>query len=97
MESLSNAKVRELKARAQRMKASVKLGKDGLSEAFLSGLDAALKHQELVKVKFEHHKEEKKDLAPQLAERTGSHLVTRVGNVVVLYRQKPAEDVEPEE
>jgi RNA-binding protein YhbY len=28
---------------------------------------------------------------PELAEKTGSHLVTRVGNVVVLYRPKPAD------
>lgn len=96
MESLSNAKIRALKARAQRMKATVKLGKEGLTEAFLSGLDNALKHQELVKVKFEFHKEEKKDLAPQMAERTGSHLVMRVGNVVVLYREKLVEAATPE-
>ena len=38
-------------------------------------------------------KEQKKELSPQLAEKTNSHLVTRVGNVVVLYRPKP---IEPE-
>jgi RNA-binding protein len=48
-----------------------------------------LKHHELVKVKFDEFKEQKKELAPQLAEKSGSHLVTRVGNVVVLYRPKP--------
>jgi RNA-binding protein YhbY len=30
--------------------------------------------------------EQKKELAPKLAELTGSHLIMRVGNVVVLYR-----------
>ena len=39
--------------------------------------------------KEEQDKEEKKELTPQLAERSGSYLVTRVGNVVVLYRPKP--------
>ena len=89
MGSLSNAQIREFKARAQRMKATVKVGKDGLSARFLAGLDEALKHSELLKVKFDEFKEQKKDLAPQLAEKTGSHLITRVGNVVVLYRPKP--------
>jgi RNA-binding protein len=89
MKSLSNAQTRALKARAQRLKAILKVGKDGLSPAFLTALDDALNHHELLKVKFEFLKEQKKDLAPQLAERSGSQLVTRVGNVVVLYRPKP--------
>jgi len=50
-----------------------------------------LKRHELVKVKFDNFKEQKKELAPQVAEKTGSHLVTRVGNVVVVFRRKPAE------
>jgi RNA-binding protein len=92
MEELTNAQIRELKARAQRMKATVKVGKEGLSPKFIASLEEVLKHNELIKVKFEDHKEEKKELSPQLAEKTGSHLVTRVGNVVVLYRPKPVEE-----
>jgi len=70
------------------MKASVKVGKAGLSPEFLAGLGRELEIHELVKVKFEEFKDQKKLLAPQLAEKTASHLVTRVGNVVVLYRPK---------
>jgi RNA-binding protein len=91
MISLTNAQIRDFKARAQRLKATLKVGKDGLGPRFLAALDDALKHHELVKVKFDAFKEQKKELAPQLAEKTGSHLVTRVGNVVVLYRPVPAE------
>ena len=40
-------------------------------------------------VKFSDFKEEKKTLAPQLAEKTGSELIMRVGNVAVLFRAKP--------
>ena len=90
MEPLTNAQIRALKAQAQRMKATLKVGKEGLSAAFLAALDDLLKHHELVKVKFDDFKEQKKELTPQLAEKSGSHLVTRVGNVVVLYRPKPA-------
>ena len=91
MEPLSNVQIRSFKAQAQRMKATLKVGKDGLSPAFIAALDESLKHQELIKVKFDEFKDEKKTLAPRLAEATGSHLVTRVGNVAVLYRPKPAE------
>ena len=86
--TLTNAQIRTLKAQAQGLKATLKVGKEGLSPQFLSALDDALKHRELVKVKFDEFKERKKELSPQLAEKTGSHLVTRVGNVVVLYRAK---------
>jgi len=91
MVSLTNAQIRSLKARAQRMKATLEIGKDGVSPRFLAALDDVLKHHELVKVKFGQFKEEKKELAPQVAEKSGSHLVMRVGNVMVLFRPKPEE------
>ncbi|MGD0812122.1 MAG: YhbY family RNA-binding protein [Verrucomicrobiota bacterium] len=91
MVSLTNPQIRSLKAQAQRLKATLKVGKEGLSPQFLAAVDDALKHHELVKVKFDEFKEQKKELAPQLAEKTGSRLVTRVGNVAVLFRAKPAE------
>jgi RNA-binding protein len=86
---LTNAKLRELKARAQLMKPSMKVGHDGLSAPFLAELETLLTRHELVKVKFSDFKEEKKTLSPQLAAKTGSELIMRVGNVAVLYRAKP--------
>jgi RNA-binding protein len=92
MAPLTNAQIRSLKAQAQRMKATLKIGKEGLSPQFLAALNDALAHRELVKVKFDEFKEQKKELTPILAEKSNSHLVTRVGNVAVLYRQKPKPD-----
>ena len=96
MLSLTSTQVRNLKAQAQRLKATLKVGKEGLSPQFLAALDDTLKHRELVKVKFDEFKEQKKELAPQLAEKSRSHLVTRVGNVVVLYRPETVEEEQPE-
>jgi RNA-binding protein len=87
--TLNNAEKRELKARAQRLEPVVKLGHGGMSDAFLRSLDEALTQHGLVKMKFTDHKEERKVLAPQIAERTGSTLVAQVGNVAVFYRPKP--------
>jgi RNA-binding protein len=92
MVSLTNAQVRDFKAQAQKLKATLKVSKEGLSPQFLAALDEVLKHHELVKVKFDEFKEQKRDLAPQLAERSRSHLVTRIGIVVVLHRPKPVEE-----
>lgn len=95
MVPLTNAQKRAFKAQAQRLKATLKVGKEGLSPQFLAALDDALKHRELVKVKFDDFKDQKKELAPQLAEQSGSHLITRVGNVVVLYRARPVDEPSP--
>jgi RNA-binding protein len=54
-------------------------------------VDEGLKHHQLLKVKFDEFKDEKKQLAPVLAEKTSSHLIMQVGNVVVLYRRMPAD------
>ncbi len=92
MVALTNPQIRALKAQAQRLKATLKVGKEGLSPQFLAALDEALKHHELIKVKFDDLKDQKKELSPQLAEKSGSHLVTRVGNVVVLYRPRKQQE-----
>ena len=86
---LSNAEKRDLKARAQRLEPMVKLGHAGMSEAFLKSLDAALTLHGLVKMKFSDFKDQKHDLAPQIAEKTASTLVMQVGNVAVFFRAKP--------
>jgi RNA-binding protein len=88
--SLSTPEKRALKARAQRLEAVVKLGHAGISEAFLKSMEEALATHELVKMKFSDFKEEKKTLAPEIANRTQSELVTLVGNVAVYFRAKPA-------
>ena len=89
MDELTNAEIRKLKARAQLMEPMLKVGKAGLSDGFLKSVDEALALHELVKIKFTEFKEEKKTLAPELAEKTSSRLIMRVGNVAVLYRRKP--------
>jgi RNA-binding protein len=90
MEKIAGPLLRTLKARAQRLEPMFKVGKSGLSDGFLKSVDAGLSHHELVKVKFVEFKEEKKVLAPALAEKTSSQIVMRVGNVVVLYRANNA-------
>lgn len=88
LEPLTNAQIRKFKAAAQLMEPMLKVGKAGLSDGFVQTVSQALDQHELVKIKFAEFKEQKKELAPMLAEKTGSHLVMRVGNVMVLHRPK---------
>lgn len=87
---LNNAEKRELKSKAQLLEPVVKLGLAGVSDAFLRSLDTALTLHGLVKMKFTAFKEDKRELAPNIAERTNSELIMQVGNVAVFYRAKPA-------
>ncbi len=97
IEPLNNAQIRKFKAAAQLLEPMLKVGKSGLSEGFIRTVDDALKLHELVKIKFVDFKDQKKELAPELAEKTGSHLIMRVGNVMVLHRPRPSAEtaVEP--
>lgn len=88
-EALTNRELRELKARAQLLKPMLKVGKDGLSPAFLKATDDALAHHELVKVKFDDFKDQRKELTPQLADGVSAKLIMQVGHVVVLFRRRP--------
>ncbi len=73
LEPLTNSQIRKFKAAAQLMEPMLKIGKAGLSEGFIRSVDLALAQHELVKIKFAEFKEQKKELAPQLAEKTVLH------------------------
>lgn len=90
LKPLGNPEIRRLKAAAQLLDPILKIGKAGLSDGFVQSVNDALSQHELVKIKFVEFKDQKKDLAPQLAGRTASYLVMRVGNVMVLHRPPTA-------
>ncbi|MGN6553234.1 MAG: YhbY family RNA-binding protein [Verrucomicrobiota bacterium] len=94
LEALSNSQIRKFKADAQRLEPIFKIGKAGFSEGFVRSVDEALSQHELVKLKFVEFKDQKKNMAPQLAEKTRSHLIMRVGNVMVLHRPRAAAEAE---
>ncbi len=90
LEPLTNPQIRKFKAAAQRLEPMLKVGQAGLSDGFIRTVSETLAQHELVKIKFVNFKDQKKELAPLLAEKTASHLVMRVGNVMVLHRPRPA-------
>ena len=78
--------LRQLKARAQKLKAVIHLGHDGITDALTAALDQALADHGLVKVRFTAHKSERKELSASLATRAGARLVLQVGHTATLYR-----------
>ena len=76
-----------LKAQAHPLTPIVMVGKGGLSEQVVQALDEALTSHELVKVKFQAHKDEIRPIAESLAVQTGSDLVSIIGFIATFYRE----------
>jgi RNA-binding protein len=89
MTELTGARKKHLRGLAHHLKPVVQIGKNGLTEPVLASIEQALDDHELVKVRLADPQGRKKELAEEIAERSGSVQVGLVGNVVTLYRRQP--------
>ena len=85
---MSNPNLRQLKSRAQQLKPAIRLGKAGPTPELLAAFGEVLDRNQLVKLRFEAMKDERKPLSKQLAEITGSVLVQQVGHTAVYFRNR---------
>ena len=92
MEKLSGAEIKALKSRAHHLKPVVMVGQKGITDTLIKAMVETLEAHELIKVKFIDFKEEKKDLATVLSEKTESSLIGMIGNVAIFYRKKKEEE-----
>ncbi|MBQ7935953.1 MAG: ribosome assembly RNA-binding protein YhbY [Clostridia bacterium] len=87
LNSKQRAKLRGLASKEDTI---FQLGKEGLTENFLKAVDTALTARELIKFKvLENAMVDRKAAAEEIANATGSEVVTVIGTKIVLYR--PAE------
>lgn len=77
-----------LKAQAHSMSPVVMLGNDGLSDAVIKELDSSIEHHELIKIKL-NAGEGRKEQAQEAAQAVQAEVVSVVGRVAVLFRQRP--------
>jgi RNA-binding protein len=92
MSRLTSSQRRYLRSQANSLKPLVMVGKQGVTDTVVESADKALAAHELIKVRFIDRKDEKRALADELAERTGSEEAGLIGHVLILYR--PHEDPE---
>ncbi len=83
-----NLTLAQLKSRAQQLKPVIRLGKAGPTPEFLAAFGVMLDRDQLVKLRFEAMKDERKTLSKQLAGITGSVLVQQVGHTAVYFRKQ---------
>ena len=82
-----NAKQRKfLEKNAQGLNALVQVGGAGVTENQIAQISRLLEEHELIKVKFNEFKDEKRELSNEIAQKTDSTMVRLIGNVLILYR-----------
>ncbi len=87
---LTEKQRRHLKGLAHPLKPVILMGNAGLTPAVVAETDRALLQHELIKVRLPGLDREERDAAlAELAQRTTSAMVTRIGHVAVLYRPHP--------
>jgi RNA-binding protein len=87
---LTEKQRRHLKGLAHPLKPVILMGNAGLTEGVVAETDRALTDHELIKVRLPGQDRVQRDAAlAQLATRTSSAMVTRIGHVAVLYRPHP--------
>ncbi|OPY86067.1 MAG: RNA-binding protein [Smithella sp. PtaU1.Bin162] len=89
MEQLKSSAKKYLRSLAHHLKPVVMVGKNGFNEKLTASVDAALNDHELIKVKFLDFKEDKKEIAEEIAKLTKSGVAGIIGNIVIIYRQHP--------
>lgn len=81
---------RALRAAAHHLHPVVTVAGNGLSDTVLKEIDRGLKAHELIKVKLAGiERDEREALLADICERLGCAPVQHIGNILVLWREKP--------
>ncbi len=85
---LNSKKRAYLRKIAHDMTPLVRVGKDGFSENIITSICEVIEKRELIKVKILQNAEvDKKELALQLAEKSGCEIVGITGRIIILYKE----------
>lgn len=81
-----------LRSSAQTLSPVVMVGKEGVTAAVAKALCDAADCHELVKVRFQAHKDEVKELSFQLEKASGVDLIVTTGFTAIFFRQAKEAD-----
>ena len=81
-----------LRHEAHHLNAIFQIGKDGLHETQIIGIDEALESRELIKVKIlESCQQDKNEIASELSLKLDAEIVQILGRTIILYRESEKE------
>lgn len=87
MIELTSKQRKQLEKHAHSLEPVVIIGSNGLTGQVIEMVSKSLDSHELLKVKFNDFKDEKRELTEEIVDKTGSTLVRIIGNVAILFRQ----------
>lgn len=85
---ITNKEIAKLKNNAHVLKPLVYIGKKGVTNEQIATIKKLLSDHELIKVKFNDFKSQRKELSNIIAKMTKSVIVDIIGNTLVLYKEK---------
>ena len=88
MMELTSKQRKELEKVAHDLQPVVIVGGAGVTDGVMDMVDKSLAAHELIKVKFNEYKDEKKELTEQICQKTDATLVRIIGNIAILFREK---------
>ena len=80
-----------LRSLAHHLDPVVIIGQNGVTDGVIHKVRNGLESHELIKIRFNEYKREKKTLTEVIARETGSEIVGSIGHIVILYRQQTDE------
>lgn len=87
---LSEVHKKFLRGRGHSLKPVITVGDAGLSESLLKEFESTIRHHELIKVRVRApQRSERDELIDVLCARGSACLISRIGNVALLYRPNP--------
>ena len=93
MPELTSRRRSELRAEAHKLNPVVIIGDKGLTDEVMAEIDRALKAHELIKIRAATDDRDARDVwMESICEKLEAHPVQQIGKVLVVYREKPAQE-----
>ncbi|MBC6712773.1 YhbY family RNA-binding protein [Treponema sp. Marseille-Q3903] len=89
---LNSKQRKDLEKYAHNLQPVVIVGGAGVTDGVIKMVDNSLTSHELIKIKFNEYKDEKKQLTDDICNKCDATLVRIIGNIAIIYRQ--AEKIE---
>lgn len=88
---LKGSQRKYLRGLAHSLNPSAVVGQKGITQGLVDEIDLALNASELIKIRFQDHKEKdvKQALTEEICSRTQSEMAGMIGHVAILYRRHP--------
>ncbi|MCR4790196.1 MAG: ribosome assembly RNA-binding protein YhbY [Treponemataceae bacterium] len=92
MEELTSKQRKVFEKMAHSLEPVVIIGGAGASEGLVKMIDKCLTDHELIKVKFNEYKDEKREIAENISKELDATLVRIIGNIAIFYRKNPEKE-----